>query len=68
MVERCGDMELSLYEREGGYLMEGVENFKYLGRPLDQMDDDWKMVQWNFKRAQRVWGRLGKMLQSKGVE
>ena len=51
MEERCGDMELSLYGREGYSLMEGVANFKYLGRPLDQMDDDWKMVQCNFKRA-----------------
>ena len=40
MEERCGDMELSLYGREGGYLMEVVENFKYLGQSLDQMDDD----------------------------
>ena len=28
MAERCGEMEFSLYGREGGVLVEGVENFK----------------------------------------
>ena len=45
--------------------MEGVESFKYLGRPLDQMEYDWAVVRRNFKGAQRVWGGLGKILQMK---
>ena len=40
MAERCADMEFILYGREGDALVEGVSNFKYLGRPLDQTDDD----------------------------
>ena len=48
--------------------MEGVANFKYLGRPLEQMDDDWAVVRQNFKRAQRVWGRLGKIPQREGAD
>ena len=44
MAERCWDMESRLYGKEGGALVEGVANFKYLGRPLDQTDDDWLEV------------------------
>ena len=33
---RWGEMEFSLYGEEGGELVVGVENFKYLGLPLDQ--------------------------------
>ena len=55
-------MELRFYRRVGGALVEGVENFKYLGRPLDQTDDDWPAVRHNVKRARMVMWRLGKML------
>ena len=34
-------MEYSLYRREGDTLVEGVTQFKYLGHPLDQMDENW---------------------------
>ena len=44
-------------------LVEGVAQFEYLGRPLDQTDDDWLAVRCNVKKARRVWGRFGKMLQ-----
>ena len=33
MAYRCREMELNMYRREGGALVEGVENFKYLGGP-----------------------------------
>ena len=33
-------MEFRFYEREGVELVEGVANFKYLGRTLYQTDDD----------------------------
>ena len=42
--------------------MEGVKTFNYLGRPLDQTDDYWMAVIGNFKWAQKVWRRLGKLL------
>ena len=48
--------------------VEGVEKFKYLGRPPDQTDNDWKAVLRNSKRAWSVWGRLGKMLRREGVD
>ena len=36
MVQRLGEMEFSLYGREGGALVKGVAQFKYLRRPLDK--------------------------------
>ena len=56
MEEMCGHMEYSLYGREGDALVEGVANFKYLGRNLDQTDDDWLALKWNVKQVCRVWG------------
>ena len=44
MAERCRDMEFILYRREGDMLVEGVANFKYLGIPLYQTDNDWPEV------------------------
>ena len=39
-------------------LVEGVENFKYLGRPLEQTYNEWLAVIWNVNRLQRVWGEV----------
>ena len=44
IVERCWEMEFRFYRREGDALVELVANFKYLGRLLDQTDDDWPAV------------------------
>ena len=57
MAERSGEKEFKLYGREGYALVEGVTQFKYLGNPLDQMDDECPVVQRNVQRAGRVWGR-----------
>ena len=48
--------------------MEVLENFKYLGQPLDQTDDDWTEVRRYIKQAQRVWEILGKMLWIEGTD
>ena len=58
----------SLYWRKGDTLVDGVETFKYLGRPLDQTYGEWTVVRRNIKRARRVWGRLGKMLRREGAD
>ena len=42
-----GDMEFSLYGREGDKMVEGVTTFKYLGHPLDQTDDDCPSIRQN---------------------
>ena len=44
MAARCGEMEFSLYGEEGGNMVEGVANFKYMGQTLDQTNDDWPAV------------------------
>ena len=62
MVERSGETKFILYRREGRVLMEGVAQFKYLGRPIDQTDDKWPAVQRNVKQVQRFWERLVKIL------
>ena len=43
--------------------MEVVANFKYLGFPLDQMDNDWPAVWRNIMCARSLWWRLGALLQ-----
>ena len=50
-----GEMEFSLYEREGGALVEGVAQFKYLVRTLVQTDKEWLEIIWNIKRVWKVW-------------
>ena len=32
------------------------------------MDNGWKAVIWNIKWAQKVWGRLGKLLRREGED
>ena len=49
-------------------MVEGVENFKYLGQNLDQTDDDWPSVRKNIMRARLVWGRLGTLMRREGAE
>ena len=43
-------------------MVEGVETFKYLGRPLDQTDDDFPVIIQNIMCDRTVWGRLGKLI------
>ena len=49
-------------------MVEGVENFKYLGQILDQTDDDWPAIRQNIMRARLVCGRLGKLMRREGAE
>ena len=48
--------------------MKNVTTFRYLGRSLDQTDDDWPDVRKNIMRARSVWGRLGTLLQREEEE
>ena len=68
MAERYGYMEFILYSIKGGVVVEGVTKFKYMGRPLDQMDDELMAVRQNVKQARRLWGRLGEMIRREGAE
>ena len=49
MVERSGEMDFVLYGMEWDAIVEGVTQFKYLGRPLYQIDYDCPVVRRNFK-------------------
>ena len=44
MAARCDKMEFNMYREEGGKLVEGVANFKYMRLNLDQMDYYWPSV------------------------
>ena len=55
-------MEFSLYSRQGDVLVEGVLQFKYLGRPMDQTDENCPAVWQNVKWVRKVWGGLGKIM------
>jgi hypothetical protein len=50
-----------------GIPIETVENFKYLGRILDNNDDDRPAIKRNLTRARAAWGRLGRILSKEGA-
>ena len=68
MAERCGEMEFNLDWEEGDKRVDNVPTFRYLGRPLDQTDDDWSAVRKNIMRARSVWGRLGTLIRWEGAD
>ena len=55
-----------MYEREYDPFIEGVKQFKYLGRILEEADSDWQAVQRNNNKARIVWWRLVKLLIREG--
>ena len=44
-----------------------MENFKYLGQPKEQTDNDWPEVWKKIMRARAVWERLGMLLRREGA-
>ena len=67
MVTMCGEMDFSLDGEEGDERVENVLTFQYLGKPLDQTDDDWPDVRQKIMRARSFWGRLGTLLRREGA-
>ena len=53
---------------DGAEIVEGVELFKYLGRPLDRSDDNWPEVLRSIRKARQVWGHIGKLLGREGAD
>jgi hypothetical protein len=47
--------------------LEGVELFKYLGRPLSYSDSDWPAVYYNLKKARKRWARVSRVLTREGA-
>ena len=62
IASRCAEASFSLTGEDEEKLIKGVETFKYLGRMLDPLDDDWPAVRRNFGTSRRVWIRIGKLL------
>ena len=54
------------FEAYGGQL-ESVSRFTYLGRVITAGDDDWPAVAGNLKKAQKIWGRLSRILGMEGA-
>ena len=42
--------------------------FWYLGRPVDQTDDDWPNMRWKIMNTRLVQGILGTMIRQEGVD
>ena len=61
-------MEFRMYGGEGDAMVEGVETFKYLGRPLDQTYNNLPAIRRNIMHERMVWGRLGKLLRQEGAD
>ena len=59
VASRFSDMEFNLTGNEVEDTIEGVALFTYLGRLLDQSDNDWPAVRINFGKARQLWGRIG---------
>ena len=55
-------MEFNIDGGEGDERVENVPTFQYMGRLLDQTDDDWTDVWQNIMHARSVWGRLGTLI------
>ena len=51
-----------------GTKMRAVTEFKYLGRVLTSIDDDWPAVAGNIRKARANWGRLARILGREGAD
>ena len=50
-----------------GQQIQSVPRFKYLGRVLTEVDDDWTAVAGNLAKARKSWGRLQGILSMEGA-
>ena len=62
MAQRYEEMQFSIYGIHGYALVEGVTQFKYLVRPLDQYKNEWPEIIQNIRKAQKVCGQMGKVM------
>ena len=53
---------------DGAEYIEGVDNFKYMGRILERSDKNCLAVLWDVGKYCRVWNRLGKLLRREGAD
>ena len=48
--------------------LENVTAFKYLGRVMTAVDDEWPAVVGNLCKARKSWGRLSRILSREGAD
>ena len=48
--------------------MEGVIQFKYLGRTMGKSDNESPEILRDIRRARKVWGRMGKVMLYMGAD
>ena len=51
-----------------GDSIQNVSTFRYLGRVLTAVDDDWLAVVGNHGKARKIWGRLSRILRREGAD
>ena len=51
IVDKFSEENFILTREGGAECIGGVENFKYLGRPLDRSDDNWPAVLRNIRKV-----------------
>ena len=68
IASRCVEASFTLTVEEEAECIEEEKSFKYLGRMLNQSDNDWLAVRRNVGKACRVWSRLEKLLRKEGAE
>ena len=65
-IRRLAEEELrEISEREFqayGCPLENVMAFKYLGRVITVVDDDWPVLVGNLQKARKSWGRMLRIL------
>ncbi len=51
-----------------GTEVENVEEFKYLGRIMDDGNEDWKAIEYNMWKTKNRWTNLKKILSKDGLD
>ena len=66
MARSSGDMDFGIHKIDGDELVEGATQFNYLGRPLDQFENDCPKISENQEETGGL-GWLVKLLQWEGA-
>ena len=64
-LDRCNKAATNVKFQLNNNDIKKVNDFKYLGRIIDDTDDDLKAVENQLKKARATWGRIGKILKIK---
>jgi len=48
--------------------LDSVDTFKYLGRPISAVDDDWPALHRNLTKARQRWGQVRRILAREGAD